>query len=382
MKKIIVAIDSFKGCLTSEEAERAVKNGITQAIPECEVVCLPVSDGGEGIVSVLVRLSKGHYRQLEVTGPCGGKVCAQYGLSGTDDDTAFIELASAAGLPLVPLEKRNPLLTTTRGAGEIIMAALRQGKRHIIIGIGGSATNDAGTGLLSALGFCFLDKDGNELPGNGSSLSQITSIDTSRVSPLVKNANFEIVCDVNNPFSGKQGAAYIFAPQKGADTRTVEMLDKGLRAFARVIEESTGKDISALPGAGAAGGTGGGLAAFLNARLHPGIDFILDALNFNTLLSDTDLVISGEGHVDRQSAMGKVISGILRRTRPLHMPLVLLCGGYEDIEELNRAGITAVFSIIPSPVSLAKAMDKTFALHHLTETARQVCNLLLIRASH
>lgn len=376
MKKIIIAIDSFKGCLTSEEAEKAVKDGLQKSLPDCKTICLPVSDGGEGIVSVLTKLSNGHYLRQEVTGPYGKKLTARYGISGTNDETAFIELASAAGLPLVPPEKRDPAQTTTRGVGEIILAALRQGKRHIIIGIGGSATNDAGTGLLSALGFRFLDITGRELPGNGASLSKIASVDMSHTSSLLKDARIEVVCDVTSPFYGKQGAACIFAPQKGANPQTVEALDRGLRSFAQVIERTTGIDISTLPGAGAAGGVGGGLAAFLHAPLHPGIDFILDALHFDDLISDTDLVISGEGHVDRQSVMGKVISGILRRTLPRRKPLILLCGGVEDVEQLNAAGITAVFSITPSPVSLRASMDRAFALRNLENTAIQVGRLL------
>lgn len=376
MKKIIVAIDSFKGSLTSAEANAAVRDGLLQALPGTEVTCLPISDGGEGLVAVLTGLTHGRYLTRHVTGPCGETVAARIGLSGIDDGTAFIELASAAGLPLVPPQKRNPLHTTTRGVGELMLEALRLGKRRLILGIGGSATNDAGTGLLAALGYRFLDKSGQELPATGASLAAIARVDASRCSPLLDNAVIEVACDVTNPFYGPLGAACVFAPQKGADPHEVGLLDEGLRSFARLIREVTGTDVAQLPGAGAAGGVGGALAAFLHARLHPGIDFILDALRFDELLDGADLVISGEGHADRQSAMGKVVSGILRWTIPRHKPLILFCGGYEDAAALNAAGITAVFSITPGPVTLAQAMDKPFALRHLTETARQAGNVL------
>lgn len=375
MYKIIVAIDSFKGSLTSQEAERAVKTGLQEAIPQCNVCCIPISDGGEGVLSVLIQLSKGSYRQVEVTGPCGNRLKARYGISGTDQHTAFIELAAAAGLPLVPQEQRNPLYTTTYGVGELILAAIKEGKTNLIIGIGGSATNDAGTGLLSALDYRFLDKAGNELPGIGASLHKIRSIETSHVSPLLKGVTFQVVCDVNNTFCGPTGAAYIFAPQKGADGRTVKALDEGLQSFSTIILQTTGTDVTSLPGSGAAGGVGGALTAFLHARLNPGIDFILDALHFDDLLKDTDLVITGEGHADRQSVMGKAVSGVLKRAKLHHKPVILLCGGFEDTEELNAAGITSIFSLVPSPVSLQTAMNKEFASKNLQRLATQVGRL-------
>lgn len=376
MKKIIIAIDSFKGCITSVEANNAVKTGFSQVFPDCKIVCFPVSDGGEGTLSLLTKLSNGHYVKEKVTGPLGEPITANYGISGTEDNTAFIELAAAAGLPQVPLAKRNPMKTTTYGVGELILSTLKAGKKHIIIGIGGSATNDAGTGLLTALGFRFLDTHGHELPGIGAVLNKIKTVDCSHVTPLLNDAEIEVVCDVTNHFYGRQGAAYIFAPQKGANTEMVAQLDKGLHSFAQVIEESTGTNVSQLPGAGAAGGVGGALAAFLHAQLHPGIDFILNALHFDEELSDSDLVISGEGHIDKQSTMGKVVSGILKRTSRMKKPLILFGGGIEDIEQLNIDGITSVFSIIPAPISLAKAMNKTYATEHLKDTAIQIARLL------
>lgn len=371
-------MDSFKGSLTSEEAELAVRKGLQRPLPQCEIVCLPVSDGGEGVLSVLLRLSKGRYRQVEVTGPCGERRMAGYGLSGEDDRTAFIELASAAGLPLVAKELRNPSQTTTYGVGELIMAALKEGRTNLIIGIGGSATNDAGTGLLSALGYRFLDQQGNELPGIGASLPKITAVDTSRVTPLLKGARFQVVCDVNNVFCGPSGAAFVFAPQKGADRPMVEALDQGLQSFSRVILQTTHTDVSSLPGAGAAGGVGGALAAFLHARLHPGINFILNALHFDTLLQDADFVITGEGHADRQSVMGKVVSGVVEKAQRQHKPVLLLCGGFEDADALNAAGITSIFALPPAPVSLQTAMDKDFAARNLQRLATQIGRLLRV----
>lgn len=382
MKQIILAIDSFKGSLTSDEAEAAVKEGLQSSLPECNIISLPVSDGGEGVLSVLLHLSKGHYREMEVTGPCGNKIKAQYGISGVDDTTAFIELASAAGLPLVPPEQRNPMNTTTYGVGELILAAVKEGKTTIIIGIGGSATNDAGTGLLSALGYRFMDKEGRLLPGEGKSLSLIDSVDTSHVSPLLKDVKFKVACDVNNPFYGSSGAAYVFAPQKGADQKIVETLDRGLKSFCTVIQKETGTNVSSLIGAGAAGGVGGALAAFLHARLQPGIDLILDALHFDELLQQTDMVITGEGHADKQSIMGKVVSGILKRCKVQQKPVLLLCGGFEDAEELNAAGITSLFSLVPSPVSLETAMQKKYASKHLQQLAIQLGHLLQLERPH
>lgn len=375
MQKIIVAMDSFKGSLTSEEAEEAVKIGLQQALPHSTIVSLPVSDGGEGILSVLLRLSGGHREKVEVTGPLGEKIITSFGVSGEDSQTAFIELASAAGLPLVPPNKRNPLLTTTYGVGQLIMKALHSGHRKIILGIGGSATNDAALGLLTALGYCFLDQEGHQLPGTGASLDKVAGVDATQVCPLVKESQFQVICDVDNVFYGPEGAAYVFAPQKGAGKEMVKQLDCGLRHLAGVIRQATGCDVSGLPGAGAAGGVGGALAAFLNARLQPGIEFVLDALHFDSLLEDTSLVITGEGHADRQSVMGKVISGVLRRAKAQDKPVVLLCGGFEDAGALNRAGITSVFSLVSSPVSLQTAMEKSYATEQLSSLAVQIGRL-------
>lgn len=249
MNKAIIAIDSFKGCLTSEEAGSAVMEGIKTIFPDCETLLFPIADGGEGMLDILTSATKGKYRTLPAHGPLMELVQGRYGISG-DGQTALIEMAAVSGLPLVPEDKRNPMLTTTYGTGELILDALEQGCRHFIVGIGGSATNDAGLGMLQALGFRFLDKRGNLLGTGGRIMSQVASIDTSAVHPALKEARFTIACDVRNPFCGSDGAAYVFASQKGADAKMVKELDTGMQALSRVILSTTGKDISDIPGAG------------------------------------------------------------------------------------------------------------------------------------
>ena len=337
MNKAIIAIDSFKGCLTSEEAGSAVMEGIKTIFPDCETLLFPIADGGEGMLDILTSATKGKYRTLPAHGPLMELVQGRYGISG-DGQTALIEMAAVSGLPLVPEDKRNPMLTTTYGTGELILDALEQGCRHFIVGIGGSATNDAGLGMLQALGFRFLDKRGNLLGTGGRIMSQVASIDTSAVHPALKEARFTIACDVRNPFCGSDGAAYVFASQKGADAKMVKELDTGMQALSRVILSTTGKDISDIPGAGAAGGMGGGFLAFLNAELKPGIRLMLDVLDFGKRITGADLIFTGEGRADRQTVMGKVPSGILEEARKQNIPVIVLAGSIEDAAQMNRAG--------------------------------------------
>lgn len=378
MRKIVVVMDSFKGSLTSEEAGQAVCDGLREALPQCAAEYLPIADGGEGVLSVWLRLSEGRYCPVEVSGPCGGRVSAGYGVAEAEGGTAFVELASAAGLTLVPSERRNPLLTTTYGVGELIGEALRAGCRRIVLGIGGSATNDAGIGLLEALGYRFLDSEGHVLPGVGRSLPQIASIDASGVFPELRGVRFQIICDVRTPFCGADGAACVFAPQKGADASMVRELDEGLQSFARVLLQATGINVRPMPGAGAAGGVGGTLAALLHAELLPGIDFMLDASHFDDRIREAGLVVTGEGHADRQSVMGKVVSGVVRHAQVQDKPVVLLCGGYDDARELNGAGVTALFSLTSAPVSLSVAMERDYAAAHLRQVAVQIGRLLAV----
>lgn len=375
MKKAVLAIDSFKGCLTSAEAEAAAAEGVHAALPECEVIRIPVADGGEGILDVLIAATHGKSISVQAHGPLMELREARYGISG-DGQTAFIEMAAISGLPLVAPEKRNPMQTTTFGTGELIRDALQRGCRHFIIGLGGSATNDAGLGMLRALGFRFPDKTGNVSGYGGQMIGKVDSIDTSSVHPLLSGCTFTAACDVRNPFYGTDGAAYVFAPQKGADAAMIEALDAGMRHLAAVIFRTTGKDISSCPGAGAAGGMGGSLSAFLNAELKPGIQLLLEMQNFAEQIKDADLIITGEGKSDRQTVMGKVPYGILTEARKQHIPVVLIAGGIEDTDILTRAGFHGIFSITPSPVVLEQAMQPEFARMNIRRTVEQICRII------
>lgn len=375
MKKIVLAIDSFKGCLTSAEAEAAAAEGIHAALPECEVIRIPVADGGEGMQDVLIAATHGRSINVQAHGPLMELREARYGISG-DGQTAFIEMAAISGLPLVPPEKRNPMLATTFGTGELIRDALERGCRKFVVGLGGSATNDAGLGMLQALGFRFTDKAGNASGYGGQIMAEVDSIDTSHVHPLLKGCTFTAACDVRNPFHGTDGAARVFAPQKGADAATVEALDAAMQHLAAVIHRTTGKDISSRPGAGAAGGMGGGLSAFLNAELKPGIQFLLETLLFAERIKDADLIITGEGKSDKQTIMGKVPHGILEEARKQGIPVILIAGSIEDTEVLARAGFHGIFSITPGPVALDEAMQPDFAQANIRRTVEQICRII------
>ena len=371
MKKVLLAIDSFKGCLGSLEVAAAVEDGIKSVYPACEVIKTPIADGGEGTVEALVCATGGQVCTVEVNDPLMQPVCARYGILG-DGHTAVIEMSAASGLPLVPEKQRNPMLTTTYGTGQLIAHALSRGCTDFILGIGGSATNDAGTGMLQALGYRFLDADGQLLGVGGQILEKITEIDSSSRNPLLDKALFRVACDVDNPFSGKRGAAYIYAPQKGADPQMVEALDRGLKHFAGVVKMQLGKDIDTVPGAGAAGGMGGGLLAFLDARLQPGIQLVLDALHFDDLLDGVDLVITGEGRMDAQTAMGKAPHGIAEAATRKGIPVIAITGNIADAAAINRIGICGVFSIVPHPMMLQEAMNPETARRNIRQTVEQL----------
>ncbi|MDR1555965.1 MAG: glycerate kinase [Tannerellaceae bacterium] len=375
MRKVIIAIDSFKGCLTSIEAGQAAKEGVACVFPDCEIFLLPVADGGEGILDALLSTMKGKYIQVTAHDPLMNPVQAIYGISG-GAKTALIEMASVSGLPLVPANKRNPMLTTSFGTGELIKDALKRGCRDFIIGIGGSATNDAGLGMLQALGFRFLDKNGNALGVGGKILIEVASIDTSSAYPALKEAWFIVACDVHNPFYGPNGAAHIYARQKGADDNMIEELDAGMRSLANIIRQTTGKDIATYPGTGAAGGMGGGCLAFLNATLKPGIKLLLDTLCFEEKIRNADLIITGEGRADRQTAMGKLPFGILKEAEKQHIPVVVIAGSIEDVTWLNEAGFRSVFTITPGPVSPEKAMEPGFAKANIKRLVSQLCYII------
>lgn len=380
MKKIVIASDSFKGSLSSAEVAACGERAVHRLFPDCKVVQLPVADGGEGTTETLTAALGGQSVTAIVHDPLGRLITARYGWIA-QEQTALIEMAAASGLPLLPLEERNPWLTSTYGTGELIRNALERGCHKFLIAIGGSATNDGGMGLLQALGFRFLDAEGKELPGCGGSLQQIQQIDSSGVLVDLAQCQFTVACDVTNPFYGPTGAAYVFAPQKGADAEMVEALDQGLRHFAQLIHTTQGIAIDQLAGAGAAGGLGGGLVAFLNARLTPGIEMVLDALRFDTQITGADLIITGEGKLDAQTCMGKTPLGILRRAQQQGIPVVALGGAVEASEALNQCGFLAVFPILPYPTSLTEAMDSSFTQQNIERTIAQVLRLFSASSS-
>ena len=371
MKKIIVSPDSFKGSLSAPEVANAIEEGIINVFPDCETIKIPIADGGEGTMETLVSALGGEKVKLRVHNPLMQLIEVEYGLVN-DGKTAIIEMAIASGLTLLSDEEQNPLLTTTYGTGEIIKDALKRGCRSFLIGIGGSATNDAGTGMLKALGYRFLDLNGKETDGTGKSLHSICSIDEVNVMPELKKAHFIIACDVNNPFSGSNGAAYVYAPQKGADKQMVIELDEGLENFRKLIEKEKTLNLNNIQGSGAAGGMGGGFVAFLNAQLKPGIEMVLEAVDFEKHLHNAELVITGEGKLDKQTGMGKAASGILDAANKCDVPVIALGGCVEDVESLNKRGFISAFSISPSPMSLEDAMQKDNARRNIAQTTEQI----------
>lgn len=371
---VIVAIDSLKGSLSSLQAGAAAKAGILRAIPAATVSVKPVADGGEGTVTALVSGLSGESVTIPVTGPLGETVEATYGI--LPDYTAVIEMAEAAGLPLVPAEKRNPMITTTYGVGEMILHALDEGCRSFIIGIGGSATNDGGTGMLRALGCRFRKADGSEIALGAQELSELATIETEALDPRLKESHFSIACDVINPLCGSSGASYIFAPQKGADPATVRKLDTALAHLADMTAVTLGTDLRDQPGAGAAGGLGFAFASYLNGTLRPGVDIVLDAVLPESELRAADIVVTGEGSFDGQTAMGKAPVGIARRAKACGCKVIVLAGSIEHsgvrATQQNPPLIDAVFPILPGAMTLEEAMHEDVAYENMEYTAEQV----------
>ena len=365
--KIIIAIDSFKGSLTSTEAGKAVEESILQAYPDWQTDIIPIADGGEGMLTVMLNATQGKKQTLWAHNPCMELMQAEYGISA-DGTTAFIEMATISGLPLIREEQRNPMKTTAFGTGELIRDALEKGCTRFIIGIGGSATNDAGTGMLQALGFRFLSRKGEPLGQGGEILSEIASTDTSQACPLLKNAHFIVACDVKNPFYGPEGAACVFARQKGADDAMIATLDEGMRNFAQVIAQETGRDIAHVAGSGAAGGMGGGMMALLNAELKSGADLLLDTSRFDERAAHADLIITGEGRIDKQSLMGKIPGKILAKGIELGIPVIALAGCIEDETLLKEAGFTGIYEITPKGMPIKEAMRKDIAMKNIQKT--------------
>lgn len=353
--KIVIAPDSFKESLSALEAAEAIEKGFKQVIPDAQYVKVPMADGGEGTVKSLVDATGGEIISRTVTGPLGTPVEAFFGVLG-NKKTAVIEMAAASGLHLVPAEMRNPLLTTTRGTGELIAAALDHGVKHIIIGIGGSATNDGGAGMAKALGALLLDGNGVEIGDGGGALQDLASIDISRLDPRIADLTMEVACDVDNPLTGAKGAAAIFGPQKGATPEMVNQLDRNLAHYAAIIERDLGKQIREVPGAGAAGGLGGGLLAFLPSELKRGVDIVIEATGLSQIVSDADLVITGEGKIDGQTIFGKTPIGVAKTAKKHGVPVIGIAGNVADDSTIvHDHGIDAVFSIVPGIVSLGDA---------------------------
>ena len=354
--KVVIAPDSYKGCLSALEVAKAMERGVLSVFPSAEVRKIPIADGGEGTVAALVTATNGQLRQTEVTDPLGNKIIAHWGVLG-DGRTAVIEMAAASGLPLVPKEKRDPRVTTTYGTGEQIKAALAEGLAKIIIGIGGSATNDGGTGMARALGVRFLDAAGQEVAAGGGSLAEICQIDTTGLDPRLKNTEIVVACDVDNPLCGTRGASAVFGPQKGATPEMVQQLDAGLAKYASCARQATGRDVAEKAGAGAAGGLGAGLMFFTPAQLKPGVEIVLDAVGFSDIVRDADFVITGEGRTDFQTAFGKAPVGVAKVAKTHGAPVFCISGGLgEGADDVLAQGIDAVMSICDRPLSLEECM--------------------------
>lgn len=361
MMRVVVCPDSFKGSLESPEVCEAIRRGLLRASPEFRVLAKPLADGGEGTVTATVLATGGRMLELEVTGPLWEKVRAKVGL--LPDGTCVLELAQAAGLPLVPEEKRNPRFTTTYGVGEMLRWAMEQGYRRIVLGVGGSATCDGGMGALAALGVRFLDSAGSELQGIGENLAKIARIDTRALLRPREGTEILIASDVENPLYGPLGAAYVFGPQKGASPEDVAYLDRGLRHFAEVIRGHLGVQVDTLPGGGAAGGIVAGLYAFLGARIVPGIRFIAELVGLEEAIAWADLVITGEGRVDRQTFFGKVVAGVTEICEKHHKPLLILAGSilWEELPTLPEE-VLGIFSIVDGPMTEKEAMERADVL--------------------
>ncbi len=356
--KILIAPDSFKGSNSSLNVADAIAEGIQRVLPDAITEKVPIGDGGEGTVEALVAANEGDLVSVEVSGPLGDPVKAGYGI--IDENTAVLEMAAASGLDLVPAAKREVTRASTYGTGEMISHALDQGVREIIIGIGGSATNDGGTGMATALGYRFLDRDGGELSPGGGSLSKIARIDASHVDPRIAETVFRVACDVSNPLTGERGASAVYGPQKGATEDDVKLLDEGLGRLAELVRRDMGIEAAEKPGAGAAGGLGYGLTVFCGASLETGIDIVLDAVNFEKRIEDVDLVITGEGKIDGQTAYGKVPIGVARRAKVYGVPVLVIAGDIgEGIEGVYEAGIDAVMSSVNRAMSLEEAMSNS-----------------------
>ncbi len=355
--KIIAAPDSFKGSMSALEAAKAIENGVKRAAPAAEVVLLPVADGGEGFTDAIVHAAGGEKMEAAASDPLGRRINAYYGIID-HGQTAVIEMAAASGLPLLQPDERNPMIASTYGTGELIRHALDQGCRRILIGLGGSATNDGGIGMAQALGYRFYDEEDRLIEPFTPQWLKLAKIDASQRDARLSQTEFRAACDVDAVLYGEAGASVIFGPQKGADANMVQLLDRALERLAQRLEIDLAVDVHELKGGGAAGGLGAGMTAFCSAKLVPGSELVLDALGFDQHLEQCDLVITGEGQTDAQSALGKVPQAIAARAKQKGVPAVCISGALKDgYEQLHECGMTALFSLTPHPCELGEAMD-------------------------
>ena len=373
--KIVIASDSYKGSCTTLEVANAIEKGIKKILKDVDIIKILVADGGEGTVDALVIGTDGIYDEVEVVGPLGEKIMAKYGI--LDDNIGVIEMAAASGLTLVQESKRNPMITTTYGTGQLIKAAIDRGCKKILVGIGGSATNDGGAGMAQALGFSLKDKDGKEIGYGGGELSKLFTIDSSGVDPKLRETEIIVISDVSNPLCGPNGASYVYGPQKGANLEAVKQLDSNLKHYASIIKKSFGKDIIDVPGAGAAGGLGAGLITFCNAELCSGIEKILDITNIDMYLEDADFVITGEGQIDGQSIYGKAPIGVAKRAMKHNVPVLAIVGSVgEGVAEVYSHGVDAIMDIINKPMTLNEAIQDASIL--IEQTAENAMRTLLL----
>jgi glycerate 2-kinase len=375
-KKFLLAPDSFKESMTAKEVCEAMEIGIKRAIPDAECIHVPMADGGEGTVQSLVDATGGTLIKKEVTGPLGTPVMAQYGILG-DGKTGVIEMASASGIHYVTKETKNPLITTTFGTGELIRDCLEQGITDIILGIGGSATNDGGTGMAAALGYKFLDKEGNELPLGGGYLGELDTIDTSDVNPQLKKINILVASDVTNPLCGERGASAVFGPQKGATPEMVRVLDDNLRHYSTVVKEQIGIDMIDVPGAGGAGGLGGGLLAFTNSTMKKGIEIVIEYTNLKEKLQNVEYCFTGEGGIDFQTKFGKAPYGVAQAAKSVNSGIkVIALAGYvgQDVETLYNEGFDAIFGIVPGAADIDTLLVK--GMENVSRTSESIARLL------
>lgn len=375
-KVFVLAPDSFKESMTAKEVCEAMEIGIKRAIPDAECIHVPMADGGEGTVQSLIDATGGTLEKKEVTGPLGTKVVAGYGILG-DGKTAVIEMAAASGIHFVTKETKNPLITTTYGTGELIKDCIEQGITDIILGIGGSATNDGGTGMAAALGYKFLDEDGKELKLGGGFLDRLATIDTSNVIPGLRDVHILVASDVTNPLCGEHGASRVFGPQKGATPEIVEILDNNLRHYAQVVKDQLGIDVLNVPGAGAAGGLGAGLLAFTNATMKKGIEIVIEYTNLKEKLRQADYCFTGEGGIDFQTKFGKTPYGVAKVAKSVNPNMkVIALAGYigKDVEVLYEEGFDAIFGIVPGAAELSTLLKQ--GSENVARTAESVARLL------